>query len=138
MHRRLADPEEQEHAMNRAALLLALILLPCCARADGLGRLFFSPAERAHLDYLHAQNVASDGGSSNTSGGVIVNGIVQKDGGKRTVWINGVPQDAGHSDERNPTSVSVSVPGQSKPVRIKVGQRLVAPDEPPPPEAAGK
>ena len=104
-------------------LMLLPTLLPPCAQADELGRLFFSPQERAQLDYEHAQNATPDNGNNNSSG-LIVNGIVQKDGGPRTVWINGVPQDAGHSDEHHPESVPVSVPGKSKPVRIKVGQKL--------------
>jgi hypothetical protein len=104
--------------------MLALALLSCCAQADELGRLFFSPQQRAQLDYQHAQNAASDG-NGNDASGLTVNGIVQKNGGARTVWINGVPQDAGHSDERNPASVPVSVPGRSKPVKIKVGQKLL-------------
>ena len=110
--------------MIRPAILLALMLLPCLAQAGELGRLFFTPQERARLDYEHQQNTAADHSGRDPSGGLTVNGIVQKDGGKRTVWINGVPQDAGHSDERNPASVPVSVPGQSKPVRVKVGQKL--------------
>jgi hypothetical protein len=36
-----------------------------------------------------------------------------------------VPQSAGHSDERAPESVPVAVPGQSQPVKIKVGQKVI-------------
>ena len=45
-----------------------------------LGRLFFTPTQRAERDTRH------------TSAPVVsqVNGIVQRDGGVRTVWINGV------------------------------------------------
>jgi len=48
---------------------------------------------------------------------------VQKHGGKRTAWINGVPQQAGSSDEKAPESMPVTVPGRTKPIKIKVGQR---------------
>ena len=133
----LADLEKQEYAMMRylIPLVLSLILLLPWAQADELGRLFFSPQERAQLDYDRAQNATSDNGDN--SSGLTVNGIVQKDGGPRTVWINGVPQDAGHSDEHHPESVPVSVPGKSKPVRIKVGQKLL-PDESSSSEAPAK
>ncbi|MDD2776153.1 MAG: hypothetical protein PHU06_09365 [Gallionella sp.] len=47
-----------------------------------LGRLFFTPAQRAQRDARHiSPPVVSQ-----------VNGIVQRDGGVRTVWINGVAQ----------------------------------------------
>ncbi|MDD4962782.1 MAG: hypothetical protein PHI11_02560 [Gallionella sp.] len=47
-----------------------------------LGRLFFTPTQRAQRDTRH------------TSVPVVsqVNGIVQRDGGVRTIWINGVAQ----------------------------------------------
>jgi hypothetical protein len=133
MHRRLADTEEPEYTMTRHALPIVLLLvLPLSAQAAGLGRLFFSPQQRAQLDYQQAQNATYDG-STQPSSGLTVNGIVQKDGGKRTIWINGVPRDAGNSDERHPESTPVAVPGHSQPIRIKVGQKML-PDESPPPE----
>jgi hypothetical protein len=61
---------------------------------------------------------------------ISIDGIVQRHGGERTVWINGVPQTAGQSDEQAPESVPVAVPGQSQPVKVKVGQKvIVAPAE---------
>jgi len=89
--------------------------------AEPLGRLFFTPEQRAQLEYSKLQ-----GNDSGSSGRVLtVNGIVQKHGGKRTAWINGVPQEAGNSDERAPDSLPVAVPGISKPVKVKVGQRVL-------------
>jgi len=117
-------------------MLILLLTLPFPARAEGIGRLFFSPQQRAQLDYQQSQNATYDG-SSQPSSGLTVNGIVQKDGGSRTVWINGVPQATGGSDARHPESVPVSVPGKSKPVRIKVGQKLL-PDASPSSEAPAK
>ncbi len=92
------------------------------AHAEELGRLFFTPAQRAQLDYSYAREARPD---NNDRGGLILNGIVQKHGGKRTAWINGVPQEAGSSDDKTPESLPVTVPGQSKPVKIKVGQRVL-------------
>ena len=89
--------------------------------AQVLGRLFFTPEQRKQLDYLYAQDLPS----VNTGNALMLNGIVQKHGGKRTVWINGVPQPVGRSDDRSPDSVTVPLPGQNKSVRLKVGQRVL-------------
>ena len=99
--------------------LSALPISP--ARADELGRLFFTPAQRAQMDRGYAQ-LARPGHNVNT---LTLNGIVQMHGGKRTVWINGVPQPAGPSDDRSPASLPVPLPGRHKSVELKVGQRLL-------------
>jgi len=100
----------------------ALITAPL-GHAEDLGRLFFTPEQRAHLEHEHTRNATAEEGPSSSV--LTVNGIVQKHGGERTVWINGVPQIAGNSDELAPESVPVAVPGQSKPVKVKVGQKLL-------------
>lgn len=89
--------------------------------AEPLGRLFFTPEQRAQLEQAELRN--NDSGVSGRA--LTVNGIVQQHGGKRTAWINGVPQQAGRSDELDPDSLPVAVPGQAKPVKIKVGQKLL-------------
>lgn len=89
--------------------------------AEELGRLFFTPEQRAQLEYGQQQGDNAPGNVHSLT----VNGIVQKHGGERTVWINGIPQLAGKSDERAPESLPVSIPGQSQPVRAKVGQRVL-------------
>lgn len=104
-----------------AFLMLALFGLLPVAQAGELGRLFYTPQERRQLEYQEARTGVSGGGR----GYIIVNGVVQRQGGKRTVWINGVPQDAGHSNDETPASVPVTVPGKSQPVRAKVGQRVL-------------
>ena len=105
-------------------LFLTLTLLTCipAASADTLGRLFFSPEQRRQLDYAHARNAPLNG---NSSAILTVNGIVQKDGGARTVWVNGVSQNADNSGERTPTAQTVNVPGQSRPVKLKVGDKIL-------------
>ena len=89
--------------------------------AEELGRLFFTPEQRVRLEYEQRQ----DGNSPGGAGSLTVNGIVQKHGGKRTAWINGIAQPAGRSDERAPESLFVAMPGQAQPVRIKVGQKTL-------------
>jgi hypothetical protein len=101
------------------ATLLFTFIPP--AHADKLGRLFFTPEQRTHLDYNYSRNAPAEGDSSPF---ITVNGIVQKNGGPRTVWVNGVAQSAEGSRERTPTAQTVSIPG-SHPVKIKVGQKIL-------------
>lgn len=89
--------------------------------AEPLGRLFFTPEQRAQLEYSKPQHNDSAGSGR----GLTVNGIVQRQGGKRTAWINGVPQQAGNSDDRAPESLPVAVPGLKNPVKVKVGQKVL-------------
>lgn len=107
-----------------APTFFAALLLACIpsASADTLGRLFFTPEQRQQLDYAHARNAAANG---NTAAILTVNGIVQKHGGARTVWVNGVAQSADNSGERNPTAQTVAVPGKSRPVKLKVGDKIM-------------
>lgn len=96
--------------------------------AGELGRLFFTPEQRAQLDYNYAREAQPDSGSapnSNNARALTLNGIVQMHGGKRTAWINGVPQAVGRSDEKTPESLPVPLPGQNKSVKLKVGQRVL-------------
>ncbi len=109
-------------AVNYISLFLLASLTAQGAQAGSLGRLFFTPEQRAQLDGARARDAAAEEGTSSV---LAVNGIVQKQGGGRTVWINGVAQNAGNSDERSPAAVPVAVPGKSQPVKIKVGQRLL-------------
>jgi hypothetical protein len=54
-----------------------------------------------------------------------VNGIVQKHGGARTVWVNGVAQSESNSRERSTTTQTVNVPGKSQPIKLKVGEKIL-------------
>ncbi|ADE10920.1 hypothetical protein [Sideroxydans lithotrophicus] len=109
--------------MNRYALslLLTMSCLPAAVQADELGRLFFTPQQRQQLDSQQAGGRSAVGGQRNY---IIVNGVVQKQGGNRTVWINGAAQAAERGYDRNPTVETVNVPGKSHPVKLKVGQKL--------------
>ena len=103
------------------------------AGAAELGRIFFTPEQRAQLDYSYAQGADSD---NNNSRVLILNGIVQQHGGKRTVWINGVPQLAGSSNDKTPESQTVQLPGKTSTVKLKVGQRVLL-DTPVSPDTTG-
>lgn len=104
-----------------AIALFTLAATSAPATAAELGRLFYTPEQRAQLDTERAHNVTPEDSPNVIS----IDGIVQRHGGERTVWINGVPQAAGQSDERAPESVPVAVPGQSQPVKVKVGQKVI-------------
>jgi hypothetical protein len=125
MQRRLDHVEEPELPIMRATLKIGLIAIGLAAStftgAAELGRLFFSPEQRAELDYSNAQS--ADSGSNDRA--LMLNGIVQQHGGKRTVWINGVPQQAGSSDDKTPESQTVQLPGKKSRVKLKVGQRIL-------------
>ena len=109
-----------------SAALFSAISIPA-AEAGQLGRLFFTPEQRSRLDYAHARDAAAEG---DTSSILTVNGIVQKNGGARTVWVNGVAQSNDHG-ERNTTAQSVTIPGKSRPVKLKVGDKILL-DQPTP------
>jgi hypothetical protein len=125
MQRRLDYAEKPGHPKMNHTLKICMVSLALAAaagvHAEELGRLFFTPEQRTQLEYSQPQDNEKPGNARTLT----VNGIVQKHGGQRTVWINGVPQPAGKSDERAPESVPVAVPGQSQPVRAKVGQKVL-------------
>lgn len=110
--------------MNRIleiALCVLALATSAPAIAGELGRLFYTPEQRAQMDIEHARNTTP----ADSPNVMSIDGIVQRHGGERTVWINGVPQAAGQSDDRAPESVPVAVPGQSQPVKVKVGQKVI-------------
>jgi hypothetical protein len=112
-------------------LLLTLPGIPPAAHAAELGRLFYTPQQRQQLEYQEATSGTAEGGPRNY---IIVDGVVQKQGGKRTIWINGVPQSDERSNDKAPASVSVTVPGKKRPVPAKVGEKILL--EPPAQEEA--
>ena len=115
-------PEQQNMRSVRKICLCAVGLTASISiDANELGRLFFTPEQRSQLDSNQVQKTRAE----NNNGALVLNGIVQIHGGKRTAWINGVPQAAGGSDEITPENMTVTVPGQIIPVQIKVGQRVL-------------
>ncbi|OIR08552.1 hypothetical protein GALL_93460 [mine drainage metagenome] len=116
-------------------VLLAFILMTTSVwyesvNANEIGRLFYTPQQRQQLDSGTAINNSSPEGERRDY--IIVNGVVQKHGGNRTVWINGAAQATEPGNDRNPTTAPVAVPGKPQPVQLKVGQKLLL--EPPAPE----
>lgn len=108
-----------------ATLKIGLCALALSAATPGhaeeLGRLFFTPQQRAQMDRGKLQNTAPGDNLQVLS----VSGIVQKHGGGRTVWINGVPRPTDDTDERAPEKQTVTLPGQSQPITVKVGEKVL-------------
>lgn len=123
MQRKLADHEQQEDHMRTTAIAFALTLLPLRnATADDIGRLFFTPEQRMQLEREQAQRTTS---TYKTLSAPMLNGIVQKNDGPRTIWVNGILQDAKGNNGHAPDIQTITPPGTSLPVLLKVGQRLV-------------
>lgn len=130
--------ENIRHAMSKYLLPTLLLSLLPAAQADTLGRLFFTPQQRTQLETQQATGKSVESGSDSKPNYIIVNGVIQKQGGKRIVWINGTQQPAEKSNEKTPGSVPVTVPGKSQPVQVKVGQRLILDSQLPPSEDHGE
>lgn len=118
--------------MVRLTVLLTAIFLlghTAYAGAEPLGRLFFSPDERAKLDQMRNNNTLDYTQIEQTpSEQITLNGIVRRSSGKTTAWVNQVPQ---RENERQGVTVLKStakspvVPLQlpsGKQIRLKPGQ----------------
>lgn len=72
-----------------ALLLLAIVQIVQAADPAPLGRIFFTPEQRAQLDTLRTQKtVASQVRDEPIPENVTYNGIVRRSDGKTTVWVN--------------------------------------------------
>jgi hypothetical protein len=132
-------------ALRRAlphCLALALAAGAAAAEPPPLGRLFFTPEQRATLESLR---LAPATATATATDRVRVDGIIQRSGGPATVWINGVPQTVSPrslvpSGKGGAPAVEVAVPAKDERVRLRVGETLtIAPppeDSPAPPGAA--
>jgi hypothetical protein len=74
----------------RTSLALLMLLLPLVSSAaEPMGRLFFSPEQRAQLDALRSKKVvASQAKDEPAPEFITYNGIIRRDDGKTTVWVN--------------------------------------------------
>ena len=120
----------------RAAILAALLGAAAStgAGAQELGRLFFTPDQRAALDARRKARVPDKPAATPQVESPItrVNGAVQRAGGKSTVWVNGeaIPENAppgGNQAGPHATSTGrVSVPAGegSKGLDMRVGESL--------------
>ena len=116
-------------------LLVLAAMLPWCAThsAEPLGRLFFTPSQRAALDagkqISKPRTVRAV--APRRPRAVTLNGVVTRSDGESAVWING--HEAGNksvsgvrasTSAADPTSAQLKVGGARKSVRLRVGQQL--------------
>ena len=120
----------------RTALVAVGITLLCTASAQAqeLGRLFFTPEQRAALDARRKARVPDKPAAAPVTESPVtrVNGAVRRAGGKSTVWVNGemIPEDAqadsARVTPRSPNPGRVSIPAGEGPQRydLRVGESL--------------
>jgi hypothetical protein len=101
------------------AALLAVLLGGAGARAQELGRLFFTPEQRAALDARRKARVPDKPAAAPQVESPItrVNGAVQRSGGRSTVWVNGEP-----IPEGAPTGAPQPAPAGSGRVSLPAGE----------------
>lgn len=118
------------------ALVAAAIALAGAgsAQAQELGRLFFTPEQRAALDARRKARVPDKPAATPVTESPVtrINGAVQRGSGKSTVWVNDemIPEsaqtDGARVTPRSPKPGSVSIPeGENAPRReLRVGESL--------------
>jgi len=123
--------------MNRIAAFLlgtALSLWAAGAQAQELGRLFFTPDQRASLDARRKARVPDKPAAAAVVESPLtrVDGAVQRSGGKSTVWVNGetIPEGAQPGSAQvapkasNPSRVSIPVGEGAQRFELRVGESL--------------
>lgn len=115
--------------MRLTAATLLCAILPTLAQAQELGRLFFSPEQRANLDLRRKARMPDKPAAPIAAPTTRVDGYVKRSGGPSTVWINGeaLGEGAGEAPRidasRERGTVSVTVEGGGR-VRLKPGETL--------------
>lgn len=117
---------------------ITLMLPLVSSAAEPLGRLFFTPQQRATLDNARGQNIKIDvevEPETPTPLEIIsVNGMIKRSDGQSTVWINNRPLNEKHapsgikiiSRSTDDARVTLQLPQSSRNVDLKVGQNLDA------------
>jgi len=130
-------------ARNLALPILFLAFTPNTFAADDLGRLFTTPQQRETLEKLRHQKLAEVITVPEITfeepeveeekpiiGGITVNGLVYRKGGKSTAWINSENTFEGNFgneyiliDTQNikPDDVEIVIPVNEKKVKLKTG-----------------
>lgn len=119
--------------MRRACLLLicACVLVPASAGAQQLGRLFFTPEQRAALDARRRQRLPDKPSPVAISPTTRVDGYVKRSRGKSTIWLDGnAIADGARPDGirvyrgSDPTRVRIAVGDENRRVTVRVGQTV--------------
>lgn len=127
--------------MRRTLAIVTFLFCLTQAQAEPLGRLFFTPEERAAMGAVTGRESAisgfaaaeGDSAAAPPANALTFNGYVKRSGGKNTVWLNGkphresaVPQQVSVSGKnRAPGEIAVKLPNSSRVYPLKVGQTLM-------------
>ena len=131
-------------ARNLALPILFLAFTPITFAADDLGRLFTTPQQRQTLEKLRSQKPVEEikipeftfaepvvEEQKPVIGGITVNGLVYRKGGKSTAWINSANTYEGNFGNQyiqidahniNPDDVEILIPINETKVKLKTGQ----------------
>jgi hypothetical protein len=139
--------DHHSDAGSRGQLVTARLLLFAAALAGAVslagaadppvGRLFFTPAERAALENARRRNIraeelaaeAAKRPAAPRARSVIVSGVVQRSDGESFAWVNGKSVEGQTGDglrvrhTAQPNRVVVYDPDKGRMVQVKVGQR---------------
>ena len=116
-----------------AALFIAALLSAPFAGAQELGRLFFTPEQRAALDARRKARVPDKPAAAPQAESPLtrIDGAVRRSGGKSTVWVNGemIPEgaqaEAARVAPRERGAGRVTLPaGESTERSLRVGESL--------------
>jgi hypothetical protein len=119
--------------MKRLPLLALLLALSPAgpAAAQELGRLFFTPEQRAALDARRAARLPDKPAAVAESPTTRVDGYVKRSSGKSTVWVDGEAMPDGLQLEglrvqrgNDPTRVTVTIGEDGRRVEMRVGESL--------------
>lgn len=121
--------------MRRAACAMLCLLPALAMAAPPLGRLFYTPEQRARMDVARQQerNVRIEDEEAAPAApppaNIILNGVITRSDGKTTVWINNRPQTPeqtgqGVGVQGRGGQINVTLPDARRNVPLKVGQSL--------------
>ena len=108
--------------MNRI-LILVFCVYALPAPAETLGRLFYTPEQRAMLDLARKTAPLNTSGEADANGaqGFMVNGVVTRSDGQRSTWVNGhLEQSVERPGKHDRTRAHLKLPGGE--IKLKVGQ----------------
>lgn len=117
--------------MKRALLAVLLAAFAPAAPAQELGRLFFTPEQRAALDARRKARLPDRPAQAAPSPTTRIDGHVKRSGGKSTVWVDGEAVPEGTQPEglrlrrgEDPSRVTVILGEDGRRRELRVGETL--------------
>lgn len=112
-------------------MLLAALTGAGSAHAQELGRLFFTPEQRAALDARRSARLTDKPAAIVESPTTRVDGFVARSSGRSTVWVDGEALPDGVQPEglrvqrgRDPSKVNVTFGENARRIELRVGETL--------------